>query len=122
MTLSPLKLLAIVGVVLLAGLVWMKKREIERADPRRQTGENGIVMLGAEWCGYCRKLKAALDAAEVPYTEMDVEDGGAGHDAFVALGGRGVPVTVIGQDVVYGYNTGRLDELLSARGHSVRLQ
>ncbi|GMV29018.1 MAG: hypothetical protein AMXMBFR59_11430 [Rhodanobacteraceae bacterium] len=122
MNLSPLKLLAITGVALVAGLVWNKKREMERADPRRQTGESGIVMLGAEWCGYCQRLKAALDAAKVSYTELDVEDGGQGHDAFVALGGRGVPVTVIGQDVVYGYDTGRLGTLLSERGHTVVLQ
>lgn len=122
MNLSPIKLLAITGVVLLAGLVWNKKREMERNDPRRQTGESGIVMLGAEWCGYCQRLKAALDEARVPYTELDVEDGGAGYDAFVALGGNGVPVTVIGQEVVHGYDTGRLDQLLSARGHSVQLK
>jgi mycoredoxin len=122
MNLSPIKLLAITGVVLVAGLVWNKKREIERADPRRQTGESGIVMLGAEWCGYCQRLKAALDEAKVSYTELDVEDGGAGYDAFAALGGRGVPVTVIGQEVVHGYDAERLDELLSARGYDVRLQ
>lgn len=122
MNLSPLKLLAITGVALVAGLVWNKKREMERADPRRQTGESGIVMLGAEWCGYCQRLKAALDTAKVSYTELDVEDGGPGYDAFVALGGRGVPVTVIGQDVVYGYDTGRLGTLLSERGHTVVLK
>jgi glutaredoxin len=122
MTLSPLKLLAITGVLLLAGLVWQKNREIARSDPRQHTGQDGIVMLGAEWCGYCQRLKAALEAANVPYTELDVEDGAAGQDAFAALGGRGVPVTVIGQDVVYGYNTARLDKLLSERGHAVQLK
>jgi glutaredoxin len=122
MNLSPLKLLAIAGAVLLAGLVWQKNREIARADPRQHTGQSGIVMLGAEWCGYCQRLKAGLDAAKVPYTELDVEDGGAGEDAFASLGGRGVPVTVIGQEVVHGYNTARLSKLLSERGHAVQLK
>jgi mycoredoxin len=122
MTLSPLKVLAIAGVALIAGLIWNKNREIARADPRKLTGQSGIVMLGAEWCGYCQRLKAALNAAQVPFTELDVEDGGAGYDAFAALGGRGVPVTVIGQDVVYGYNTQRLAQLLSAQGHTVNLK
>ncbi|WP_313920203.1 glutaredoxin domain-containing protein [Tahibacter sp.] len=122
MSLSPLKLLAITAAVLLAGLVWQKSREIARADPRQHTGQNGIVMLGAEWCGYCQRLKAGLEAARVPYTELDVEDGGAGQDAFAALGGRGVPVTVIGQEVVHGYNTARLGELLADRGHAVQLK
>ncbi len=122
MNLSPLKLLAISAAVLLGGLVWQKNREIARADPRQHTGQNGIVMLGAEWCGYCQRLKAGLEAAQVPYTELDVEDGGAGQDAFAALGGRGVPVTVIGQEVVHGYNTVRLGELLSERGHVVQLK
>jgi len=119
---SPFQLFAVTGIVLLAALVWNAKREIDRADPRRQTGESGIVMLGASWCGYCKRLKAALEQAQVPYTELDVEDGAEGHDAFVALGGRGVPVTVIGQDVVHGYNTTRLGRLLAERGHAVQLQ
>ena len=65
MNLSPLKLLAITGVVLVAGLVWMKKREIDRADPRRQTGDSGIVMLVADWCGYCQRAQPLLAAGPV---------------------------------------------------------
>lgn len=122
MNLSPLKLLAIAGVLLVAGLAWQKSREIARADPRRHTGQDSIVMLGAQWCGYCKRLKAGLEAAQVPYTELDVEDGSTGQDAFAALGGRGVPVTVIGQQVVYGYDTARLGQLLSERGHTVELK
>lgn len=122
MNLSPLKLLVIAGALLVAGLVWQKNRETARADPRQHTGQNGIVMLGAEWCGYCKRLKAGLEAAGVPYTELDVEDGGTGQEAFAALGGRGVPVTVIGQQVVHGYNTARLGQLLSERGHAVELK
>jgi len=122
MNVSPLKILAITGVVLVAGLVWNRKRQIELDDPRRHTGDSAIVMLGASWCGYCHKLKAGLEAAQIPYTEYDVEDGAAGYNAYVALGGRGVPVTVIGQDVVHGYNTARLTQLLSERGHTIRLK
>ncbi|MBL8300735.1 MAG: glutaredoxin family protein [Rhodanobacteraceae bacterium] len=121
MNLSPYKLLAVTGVVLLAGLVWNKKREIERADPRRQTGDSGVVLLVAEWCGYCKQLKSALDTAKVPYTELDVEDGGAGYDAYNALGGRGVPITVIGQDVIHGYDPGQLGKKLSQHGYPVQL-
>lgn len=121
--LSPLKVLGIVAaVVFLAAAAAHKHRQTREADPRRVTGASGIVVLTTGWCGYCSQLKAALDKAKVPYSELDVEDGAAGENAYNAVGGRGVPVTVIGQNVVHGYNAPRLTSLLKELGHDVRLQ
>ena len=32
-----------------------KAPELQPNDPRLETGDQRIVMLAAEWCGYCRK-------------------------------------------------------------------
>lgn len=122
MAATPLKLLLIAaGIGMLAMIAVSHQREIAQHDPRLLTGADGVVMLGASWCGYCHRLKAGLDRAKVPYVELDVEDGAAGERAFRALGGRGVPVTVVGQDVVHGYDTQRLVELIDARGYRLEL-
>ena len=87
-------------------------------DPRLQTGDARIVMLAADWCGYCRKQRGDFERANVRYRVLDV-DTPEGNRAMQALGARGVPVTVIGQNVVRGYDTARLDEHLTPLGYRV---
>ena len=99
---------------------WWSQRtpELHADDPRLQTGESGIVMLAAEWCGYCRKQQGDFERAGVRYQVLDIDDEDGGR-AMRALGARGVPVTVIGQAVVRGYDTGALDEGLTPLGYDV---
>lgn len=92
--------------------------ELHQDDPRRVSGQHGIVLLYAEWCGYCRKLRADFERADVRYTALDV-DTPEGDRAMQALHARGVPVTVIGQNVVSGYDTERLRTYLSPLGYRV---
>lgn len=32
-----------------------------------------IVMYSTTWCGYCRRLKTQLNAAGIPFTEVNIE-------------------------------------------------
>lgn len=116
----------ILGLLLIAGIAgglyawWSGHRgaELHPDDPRIATGEAGIVMLAAEWCGYCRKQQGDFERAEVRYRVIDI-DTEAGDRAMRALGARGVPVTVIGQAVVRGYDTAALDGNLAPLGYDV---
>lgn len=87
-------------------------------DPRLETGDDRIVMLAAEWCGYCRKQRQDFERANVRYRVFDV-DTPEGDRAAQALGTRSVPVTVIGQNVVRGYQTDALQEKLTPLGYRV---
>ena len=60
-------------------------------DPRIGTADDRIVMLAAEWC----------------------------DRAMQAIGARGVPTTIIGQQVVRGYDTAALDQGLRKLGYRV---
>jgi glutaredoxin len=92
--------------------------ELQPDDPRLQTGDTDIVMLAADWCGYCRKQQDDFERANVRYRVLDVNTP-EGARAMRALGTRGVPVTVIGQNVVRGYDTASLDQHLSPLGYRV---
>jgi mycoredoxin len=118
-SITPARLFAFAAALFLVVVYWSGSGSNAAADPRNATGDDGIVLLSAEWCGYCERLRNDLDGAGVPFREIDVETTAEGRDAFDALNGRGVPVTVIGQDVVHGYNVSRLQELLQARGHTL---
>lgn len=69
----------------------------------------GVHLMSASWCGYCTKLRETLKANNIPFTEYNTEND-ANVDAFYAKHnlGSGVPVTVIGGDVVYGYDADKL--------------
>ncbi|MGY0561761.1 glutaredoxin family protein [Luteimonas sp. A277] len=92
--------------------------ELHPDDPRNSTGGDRIVMLAADWCGYCRKQQAEFSRANVRYRILDV-DTEEGDRAMRAVGARAVPVTIIGQDVVRGYNVAILDEKLTPLGYRV---
>ena len=87
-------------------------------DPRRITGDKRIVMIAAEWCGYCRKQQRDFERAGVRYRVLDY-DQAEGKKASRALGTRGVPITVIGQSVVNGYRPEELDAHLRPLGYDV---
>ncbi|MGH8078717.1 MAG: glutaredoxin family protein [Lysobacter sp.] len=92
--------------------------ELQADDPRLLTGDKRIVMLAAEWCGYCRKQQQDFERANVRYRVLDV-DTPEGSRAAQALGLRGVPITVLGQNVVAGYDTEKLQIHLKPLGYNV---
>lgn len=107
--------------VLMAIGFWRSGRSLDAAlnslpdagDPSR------VVMVSAEWCGYCQRQLAEFRAAGVRFTELDF-DTVAGRDAVEALGGRGVPMTVIGDEIIHGYNRPALQQHLAVLGYEMR--
>ncbi|QIL21235.1 glutaredoxin domain-containing protein [Thermomonas sp. HDW16] len=85
-------------------------------DPRMTTGDSSIVMLSAEWCGYCLKQRKAFEMANVRYHLLDV-DTPEGDRAMQALQTGGVPVTIVGQDVIYGYQPEAVKTRLAPLGY-----
>lgn len=117
-----MRLLVLLAALTLAG-GWMHLRAeapqtLHPDDPRSATGETGIVMLAAEWCGYCRRQQAEFAAGKVRYRVLDI-DTPDGARAMRAIGARGVPVTVIGQNIVRGYDTPMLGKHLQPLGYRI---
>ena len=60
-------------------------------------GSDKLVMYGASWCGYCKKVREALDDKNIDYIEIDVEKSSQGKAMTNALEITGYPL------VYYGY-------------------
>lgn len=71
-------------------------------DPTRNNPPDGVILLTASWCGYCMSLRQHLIEMNVHYTELDVEKTSEGGWAFAAVHGTGVPITVVGNQVIRG--------------------
>jgi len=75
-----------------------------------------VRIYTAAWCGYCKKAKAHLAAKGVPFDEVDVEASERGRSEFAQLGGHGVPVILVGNQRMDGFNAARLDAMLATAG------
>ncbi len=83
---------------------------------RATTGTVQVKLYTTTWCGYCKKAKAYLQARGTSFREIDVESSEQGRSEFQALGGRGVPVILVGNQRMDGYSEGTLAGMLKQAG------
>lgn len=113
MQITPRLLFTIAGVVFAMILLWPSSRNAV-AEARAVVGSDRVILFSAEWCGYCDRLRSDLTSAGVTFSERDIEASSLTHDAWQTLGGRGVPVTLVGDDIVHGYMPMHILELARA--------
>ena len=63
-----------------------------------------VVMYATAWCPYCAKARAYFKGTNTAYTEYDIEKSVDAHAEFKRLGGRGVPLILVGSDRLRGFN------------------
>jgi len=90
---------------------------ISKAKGSPAASRKEVVIYSTAWCGYCKKAKAFMDSRGVRYREVDVETDATGREEFVKLGGRGVPVILVGESRMDGFNEGGLEGMLKAAGY-----
>ena len=75
-----------------------------------------VVLYMTSWCHYCRLTSTYLRNKGVTFTERNIEDDRqALTDYFSAGGGGGVPMVVIGETAIMGYDTAAMDRALAAQ-------
>lgn len=67
-------------------------------------------------CGYCEKARQHLTERGVTWKELDIAGSADAKREFVAKGGVGTPLIMIGEEVIRGYDASRIDQALSAHG------
>ena len=81
------------------------------------TSKPEVKMYATSWCPYCAKARAYFSKRGIAYTEIDVERSAEGLAEFRNLGGRGVPLIMVGTQRMSGYSEARLGQLLSEAGY-----
>ena len=70
-----------------------------------------VVMYSASWCGVCAKAKRYFEKKGIPYTEYDVENSRQGKQGFAQLGGKGVPIILVGKRRMNGFSVAGFENL-----------
>ncbi len=96
-----------------------RPRKNTRAEPEKQVApkqqqRETVELYVTAWCGYCKKARAYLDKKGVPYVAYDIEKDAAANQRHKELGGRGVPLIIIGSNKISGFSEESIDYYLNS--------
>lgn len=77
----------------------------------RPSKGKSVVMYSTTWCGFCRKARNYLKKNKIPFAEYDVENSEKGRRDYKKLNGKGVPILLIGDKRMNGFNVSRFKHL-----------
>lgn len=63
-----------------------------------------VVIYTTSTCGYCKKAKAYFEEKGIQYKEMNIEEDGIAQRQYKKLGGKGVPVILVGDKRMNGFS------------------
>lgn len=81
--------------------------EHTQAGDRTET----ITIYTADWCRICHRAKDYMKEKGYPFRERDIEKSRSAKLEFDRLGGKGVPVILVGDKRMNGFSPGTLEQL-----------
>ncbi|MBE9568057.1 MAG: hypothetical protein IMF14_05125 [Proteobacteria bacterium] len=102
-------------LIMVVALIFLSRQEpLETVDctPQVLAGKPEVVMLGAWWCSYCYKAKKYFQKNDIHYCEYDMENTEEGRRLYERHGGGAVPVILIGQYRLNGFNEHQIETAL----------
>ncbi|KNF09808.1 glutaredoxin [Gottschalkia purinilytica] len=73
---------------------------------------SNVVIYTSNTCPHCVTAKEYLKEKGVEYTERNVQTDPEARKELIKKGYMGVPVIVVGEEEISGFNKSKLDELL----------
>ncbi len=100
-----------------------KTIDLYKTDPTQDTTDRiknkkaspTVVIYTTPTCGYCHRAKAYFNQHGIRFTERDITRSKHARKAFDALNGRGVPLIVIGDQRIAGFNPSAINRALGLR-------
>ena len=102
------KYLSILGLAAAIGLAILTPTNAFAA-----CGGGGVYVFETSWCPYCLKVKQMLSRNGISYKTINITNNYRARAFMVEkFNTTAVPVTVVDDDYVLGFNEGRLRQLL----------
>lgn len=80
-------------------------------DNKPAASAKSVIMYSTSWCGFCKKAKSHFRSNNIPFKEYDIEKSPSAAKKFKQLGGRGVPVILIGKQRMNGFDASTFDRI-----------
>lgn len=72
-----------------------------------------VVMYSTSWCPHCKTARQFFDRNNINYIEYDIEESEEGKRQFFELRGRGVPLILVGDEKISGWNAAAVKAALA---------
>lgn len=82
------------------------------APPKKASFSGTVELYVTDWCGYCKKAQGYLKGRGIPFVAYDIEKDAAAHQRYKEMGGRGVPLIVVGSNRMSGFSQESLEYYL----------
>lgn len=73
-----------------------------------------VYLYSTSWCPYCAKARQFLESADIPFIEQDIEKSASARREYDRYNGRGVPLLVVENQAIQGFDRQRLREYLES--------
>jgi len=83
---------------------------VDTSKPR----SSSVTMYSTAWCPHCKRAKAYFAQKGVGFREVDIEASDAGRREFEEYGGKGVPLIIVGERRMRGFDPDAMDRLLAS--------
>lgn len=114
MSLKLVRVVLLAGGVLLAATAPPGVAQSPSAGSTADATAQKVVMYATDWCPYCAKARAYFRSNGIDYVEHDIEKSPSAHAEYKRLGGRGVPLILIGEQRMNGFSETRFDSLYAS--------
>ncbi len=91
----------------------LKKEASPHSKANKSPGK--VVMYSTPTCGYCKRARAFFTKNNIGYTEHDITTDKLANQRYRKLNGRGVPLILVGEKRISGFNEGLLRRLLGIK-------
>lgn len=81
-----------------------------------QAKETDVVLYSTSWCGYCKQVRAYLNAEGISFKDYDIENSDEGKRKFQEANGQGVPLIFVGSTRLDGFDRNNLQAALQQHG------
>lgn len=82
------------------------------APAKKERFSGTVEIYVTEWCGYCDKAQEYMTSRGIPFVAYDIEKDSSAKQRHKELGGRGVPLIIIGQNRMSGFSVKTLEYYL----------
>ncbi len=79
-----------------------------------EKSDKKVVIYSTPTCPICKRAKQYFTQQGIPYQEIDVAaDREAAHEMIHKSGQMGVPVIIVDNELMIGFNQGKFDALMA---------
>jgi len=82
------------------------------ASPKKERFSGTVEIYVTDWCGYCKQAQSYMKSKGIPYIAYDIEKDSGAKQRRKELGGRGVPLIIIGSHKMSGFSPENLEYYL----------